>query len=172
MRYLLFVLSLPILLSSKTFSFQVPSENLKKGELPSLEKSEKMARDIVMAIQQAKPDLAKEHFFPEQVFNELKNIPYANRYYEKLMTWYINDLQREHESNKDSQLIFVKLKKGYCKWKEVGSEYNHIAYWSCYRNAIEVKDQKTQKVFDIPLKSMINWGDRWYVTHLGPIPKQ
>ena len=66
----------------------------------------------------------------------------------------------------------MKFKKGYCKWKAVNSEYNHIAYWSCYKSQIQVKDEITGNISYIKLKAMINWGQEWKVTHLGPIPKQ
>jgi hypothetical protein len=62
-------------------------------------------------------------------------------------------------------LKYVSFKRGGCKWKAIGTEYNKIAYWSCYRNRmIALADGKK---IDLDLRTLINWGDKWYITHLG-----
>lgn len=150
---------------------QIPKENIEEGTIPSLENANSTANLIINAITLNDMTVAKEAFFPEAAFLSLKDMTGSELYYKKLIKWYLEDVQRERKKLEGK--INLKLKKflpGRCRWMKVGREYNKIAYWSCSRNKFIVTDEKND--YTIELRVMINWGTAWYVTHLGPIPKE
>ena len=147
----------------------VPPENSAMPPREAIHDFALRAQRLVSAIDAGKADDVKDLFFPKDAFAILKDIKGAMTYYEQLVGWYGLDIAREHEAHK-GPLTFVSFRTGPCVWKKVGSEYNKIPYWSCYRNKITVKDAG-QKEIVIPIKTMINWGSEWYITHMGPMPK-
>lgn len=132
-----------------------------------MQTAEEGAKRIFDAIVTNNPEKVIDIFFPLEPFIALKDLKNAQDYHKKLVDWYVKDIQREHnriKMIKDPE--FIGFKSGFCKWKDIGSETNKLAYWSCYRNKIFGKSQTGDK-FEIELRAMINWGERWYVTHLG-----
>ncbi len=157
--------------SPPSFSFEVPTENMIEGKTPPLKEAEEAAKRILTAITNNTPETVQDLFFPEKVFEGLKDIQRPLDYYKKLTKWFVADIKREHERIKSKpNLVFDGFQKGRCKWKAVGSEYNKIAYWSCYRNYFYAKSGEERIKFE--MRALINWGMKWHVTHLGAIPKE
>ena len=127
----------------------IPPENTTMPKRDAIHDFDARAKRLLAAIDANKPDDVKDLFFPSEAFAKLKEMKGAMAYYDKLVSWFLRP----------------------CAWKKAGSEYNKIPYWSCYRNKIIAKDAKQQEV-SINVKTLINWGDEWYVTHFGPIPKE
>ncbi len=145
----------------------VPPENAAKGALPSLAGAEELAKRLLAAITADAPGDVEPLFFPRAPFLALKAIPKAGDYHAKLVAWFEDDLKLEHDRVKGlGPLEFDGFKAGGCKWKDAGTEYNKIAYWSCYRSRFFAKGGRTRLTF--PLATVINWGPSWYVTHLRP----
>lgn len=143
-----------------------PSQNQMKGERPSFVDSEDMARRLLVAIEKDDSNSVHDLFFPEDPFLALKDIRDAKAYYRTLIDSFAADIHKQSIKFKSNGVLtFQKFKPGFCKWKDVGSEYNKIPYWSCYRSEIKVLQEGQPKV--IPVKVMINWGAKWYITHLG-----
>ncbi len=157
-------------LSNLCLAIDIPKENRNKLPLSTIEPFDARAKDIVAAIKKNRSDEVLVYFFPEKAFESLKDIKWPSVYYKKLIKWYKADISREQERFKGKTLEFKTVKMGRCKWKEKGSEYNKIPYWSCYRNKILVSSEGKEATID--LGTVINWGTQWYVTHLGPIPKE
>lgn len=147
-------------------SLNVPVENQTKGLRPSFDTFETAPQRLVDAITNNNSDAVLDLFFPKEPFLALKDIPDAGQYYDKLIISYRDDI---HALNKQlSNQASWKIKKfepGFCKWKEPGSEYNKISYWSCYRSKIVLMSENKTKA--ISVRVIINWGKNWYVTHLG-----
>jgi hypothetical protein len=114
--------------------------------------------------------------FPRDAFLKLKDMPGSEQYYNKLLGWFEDDVKKEMAKHVNAVSFQLKeFKPGPCKWKKVGSEYNKVAYWSCRRSkasySVTLKDGK--EVSDtLEILTMINWGNKWFVTHLGPIPAE
>jgi hypothetical protein len=171
-----------LFLASSAFSFgsyqsaasnassEVPVENREMGTAPDAPGGIEIAQQILQAISDRSVTNVEDHFFPRAAFVMLKDIPRNEQYYDKLLQWYRDDLHKESSKLKPgTKLEFDKFVLGRCRWKPVGSEYNKIAYWSCSRSQIIAKAGSETVV--IKIVAMINWGKKWYPTHLGPIPK-
>ncbi len=153
-------------------SVTVPTENASQGIMPAMAGAETLSRQIIAILKD--PTVKwQDSFFPRDPFIALKDIPRQDRYFDQLLKWYEQDLERERKrigQERLAALNFVSFKSGYCRWKKPGSEYNKIGYWACSRNVITA--QSSEQKFEIKLQAMINWGTEWFPTHLGPIPKQ
>lgn len=146
---------------------EVPQENQTQGKNPPLGLDafvSKVCSELVTPSNNKIENL----FFPRDPFIQLKDIPQSGKYFDKLVEEFRGDWQQArttvNEASKGWQCGAVK--KGYCKWKPVGSEYNKIPYWSCYRSNVTVTDNKGKKE-TVPLKVIINWGRDWFITHMG-----
>lgn len=149
----------------------IPEENLSKKTRPKLEPAEAMAARLLVAIAKDDAKSVVDEFFPKDAFRALKDIKDPDAYHTQLVKWFAADIHKEHLRLKDlGPLVYDGFKAGNCVWRDKGSEGNRIAYWSCYRNKFYAKSSNGRQELD--LKVMINWGPQWYVTHLGPIPKQ
>jgi hypothetical protein len=132
--------------------------------------AEEAARRLLDAILADKPDAVLDLFFPEGPFDALKDIAAPSRYHKQLVAWFVADVHKEHAKLKEAtKLAYDGFVPGSCKWKEVGTEANKIPYWSCYRNKFFGKTEAGKRV-EFELRAMINWGQSWYVTHLGKPP--
>jgi len=150
----------------------VPPENASQGTMPPMSSAESLSQQIITILKDPSARW-QDSFFPRDPFIALKDIPRQDRYFDQLLKWYELDLERERKkigTANLSNLQFVSFKNGYCRWKKPGSEYNKIGYWACSRNIITA--QAGEQKFEIKLQAMINWGNAWFPTHLGPIPKQ
>lgn len=164
MRVLAFMASLsftPVLFAA----IDIPSENKEKPKVETIAPFNAAA--LVSAINENKVD--ETLFFPAAAFQELKAIAKPLDYHKQLLSWYAADVKREHERLK-KPVSLVSFKLGSCKWKEKGKEANAFPYLSCYKSQLKVEDAE-KKAQTVELRTLINWGKTWYITHLGPIPK-
>lgn len=110
-------------------------------------------------------------FFPADAFDQVKGIKDPGAYHKQLVSWFAADLKREGERLKaGAPWALDSFKLGSCKWKEKGTEANALPYWSCYKSKLKLKNAKNETNL-VEIRALINWGDQWYPTHLGPIPK-
>jgi hypothetical protein len=146
----------------------IPAGNQEKGVPPDASTAREGARLLFEAIKQDDPSLAGEFFFPAAAFDLVKNMDDPSNYYRKLETWYAEDIHAEHGRYFGvSAMQFESFEMGGCTWKEPLTQGNRLPYWSCRNSRIIARSGK--KKFDFRIKSLINWGSRWYVIHLGPI---
>lgn len=144
----------------------IPVENQSRGTMPSQESWQEDVRVLIASIEKNDAAAARPFFFPRDAFLRLKAMKGADRYYdEELLKLYDRDIGKAHEQLKgQTGWRLAAFEKGRCVWKEKGTEYNEVPYWSCYRNKIHLEKDGTKVT--IPLRTLINWGPRWYVTHL------
>ncbi len=163
-------LAFTLSLSSLALGVEVPQENQTQGKTPDLASFESKAATLVQAIEKNDPELALPLFFPKEAFLELKGIAKPEEYYQQLVGWFKDDIAREHERLVvQDPLKLVSVKPGPCSWKKKNSEANNIPYWSCSKTKLTL--QVGSKTETLEVKTRINWGKDWYITHLGPIPK-
>jgi hypothetical protein len=166
-------------------AFIIPVENKDEAKKPDFSSVQKTLNNIINAINTDNPEDVVNEFFPKGAFNQLKDIRFPDRYHKKLLKWFFDDIKREHGALKGKKIQFISFQPGRCKFKKIGTEYNKIAYWSCYGSrfvvsleeenkgdeSIKKNSQKnSQKTKTIKIKALINWGPKWFITHLGPIP--
>lgn len=145
----------------------IPVQNQQKGSLPDVSSAEQGAARLLDAIQTKDSSKAADFFFPKEAFDLVKDLPKPERYHRKLVKWYEEDIVKEHPRFRAGDWRFESVELGRCRWKAVGAEQNKAAYWSCSRNFVTAVSGTKKRRFEI--RVLINWGDRWYVTHLGPI---
>lgn len=150
-------------------SAAVPPQNVERGERPGDASALAGAARLLAAIKADDPALAADFFFPADAFDLVKDLPAPGRYHRKLVRWYQEDIHTEHQRFKSSDWQVEKIELGHCKWKEPGTEGNKLPYWSCRRNMVTARAGDRTRRFEIVV--LINWGEQWYVTHLGPIRK-
>ena len=144
----------------------VPPQNKEMGTMPPMDSADALAQSLFTALQNNDSSTANSLIFPEAEFIALKDIKDAKYYYKRLTLEIIRDFSKQQDQLKTyKDLKYVSFKRGGCKWKAAGSEYNKIAYWSCYRNRILATADGKQIQLD--LRTLINWGDKWFITHLG-----
>jgi hypothetical protein len=147
----------------------IPPENSDPALKPDFSSATSGAKALLKAICTKNADEGMDFFFPQKEFDLVKDIPVPSRYWKKLARWYREDIIKEHGRFGRCDWQFKELKFGRCKWKKTGTEGNKQPYWSCRGNFVTATcDGKTRR-FEI--KVLINWGKKWYVTHLGPIRK-
>ncbi|MBI2894517.1 MAG: hypothetical protein HYY06_13275 [Deltaproteobacteria bacterium] len=147
----------------------VPSENRERGTTPSPATAEAWAPRLLEAIKADDPSGVLDVFFPAAAFDIVKAMADPARYHRRLVAWYEEDLHIEHDRFPDvADLSFDRFQMGRCTWQERGSEGNRIPYWSCRHNFLHARSTTgRRRAFEI--RVMINWGQSWHITHLGPI---
>ena len=145
----------------------VPRENAVQGKAPPFESAQAGAKRLLDAIKSGDPAIAAGFFFPAKAFDLVKAMAVPGRYHKKLVAWYGEDILAEHPRFEDPSWTFEKIERGRCKWQEKGTEGNALPYWSCRGNRVTAKSGDRTRTFEIHV--IINWGDAWYVTHLGKI---
>jgi len=164
---LLWSLSTPL---ANAKELAIPAENQDETLKASIEAFDAMAQRLLTALEKGSFADVKDLFFPEPAFLQLKAIAKPADYYSQLVKWYEQDFAREQVRFKDrGPLLFKAMKGGSCKWKAAATEANKIPYWSCYRRKIELTAAGQTETLEV--RALINWGRKWYITHLGPIPK-
>ncbi len=148
-------------------SLEIPPENKEPGTIAAIQSFDAKAQRLVDLLNQGQFDAAVDLFFPLEPFKVLKGIAKPEVYHQQLLQWYRSDLEDEHMKIGKSW-TYVGFKLGSCKWKAKGTEANALPYWSCFNSKIMVKNADTAGV--IPVRTLINWGREWYVTHLHPLP--
>jgi len=156
-----------MLLAALSAGDGIPPQNSKKGEPPGVASFEEGARNLLEAFEKNDPAVASGFFFPAYAFDLVKDLPVPGRYHRKLVRWYEEDIGTARKRFARGTWELEKVELGRCRWKEPGTEGNKVAYWSCRGNFATARQGDRTRRFEI--RVLINWGDRWYVTHLGPI---
>ena len=145
----------------------VPLENAVKGTPPPADSAREGAWLLLDAIKADDPAIAAGFFFPAAAFDLVKAMAVPGRYHRKLVGWYEEDIRTEHLRFADPAWRFDAFELGRCRWQEKGTEGNALPYWSCRGSRISARLGGRTRTLDVHV--IINWGQRWYVTHLGPI---
>ena len=149
----------------------LPKENVSQDGRPDAEGIEKIANELLVWLNLPPTAPAPDNlFFPKTLFLRLKKVPDPAGYLEQLLVEYHHNLSKLTKTlPAERPAKMLRFIPGFCQWKAPGSEYNHIAYWSCYRNKIHMTFGEGEKVKAgiLQIRTVINWGADWYITHLG-----
>ena len=166
------LLAIPLALLAASVAAQerpaVPSENDPRAtepppRPPAGDTPERAAR-LFEAIVRDDPNHAREFFFPREPFLILKGIADPGRYWDVLWRHYERDIHELHASLPEGATFdrFVMSRRG--GWVERRQEANALPYWACRHSWIYYRAGEREQRFEI--RTLINWGPRWYVTHL------
>lgn len=122
------------------------------------------AQRLFEAIQRDDPQHAADFFFPQAPFRVLKGIADPDRYWRVLFRHYERDIHALHEELPEGAVFdrFVMTRRG--GWVERRQEANALPYWASRHDWVYYRVGERERRFEI--RTLINWGPRWYVTHL------
>lgn len=156
-------------------SVAIPSQNARDATSPTPRPpagdAEARARHLFEALRTGAPDrveAAMDFFLPREPFLAIKDMSGAAGYFNTLTRAYRRDIdayRRELPSLATATFARFELSRA-CAWMSPGREANRLPYWSCYRSRLFVNAGGRERALEV--RVMINWGDRWYVTHLRP----
>lgn len=126
--------------------------------------AEARAGQLFAAILADDPALARDFFFPLEPFMVLKGIAEPRRYWEVLLHHYERDIHALHAEIPEGAVFdrLVMTRRG--GWVERRQEANAIPYWASRHDWIYYRVDDDERRFE--LRTLINWGPRWYVTHI------
>ena len=146
----------------------IPDENDWRRESPPdkppVGDAAERAERLFEAIQRDDPEHARDFFFPLEPFLVLKGIADPERYWNVLWSHYERDIHALHEELPEGATFdrFVMTRRG--GWVERRQEANALPYWASRHDWIYYRDGERERRFEV--RTLINWGPRWYVTHL------
>lgn len=109
------------------------------------------------------PALATEVFFPQLAFRRVKAASAPDRIHRRLVREFEEDIHHLHQQV-PANAVLVGFRPRRCSWTRRGEEANALPYWSCRHNHIRYRVGERER--RVELRTLINWGPRWYVTHL------
>jgi len=129
------------------------------------------ARHLLDALRADSPsslEAASDFFLPREPFLAIKDMSGAAGYFAVLTRAYRRDIaayRAQWPWTARAEFVRFELSTA-CTWMAVGHEANRLPYWSCYHSHLVARADGREHAIDV--RVMIQWGDRWYVTHLGP----
>ncbi len=146
---------------------EIPAENDWRGETPArpaVGDAAERAERLFEAILRDDPERAREFFFPQEPFRILKGIADPDRYWAVLYGHYERDIRALHASVPEGA-TFERLqmtRRG--GWVERRQEANALPYWASRHDWVHYRVGEEARRFEI--RTLINWGPRWFITHL------
>ena len=115
------------------------------------------------AIVRGEPARADELFLSREAFRLVKAVTNPDPLWERLHHAYEADILRLHASlpaTASFERFRFTRRRG---WVAVGEEANRLPYWAQRHSFIDYRAGAAQH---IEVRTMITWGDRWFITHL------
>lgn len=147
---------------------EIPEENDWRAQRPPARPpvgdAAERAERLFEAILRDDPEHARDFFFPLEPFLVLKGIADPARYWNVLWGHYERDIHALHEEIPETATFerFVMTRRG--GWVERRQEANALPYWASRHDWISYRVGQEERRFEV--RTLINWGPRWYVTHL------
>lgn len=122
------------------------------------------ARTLFEAILRNEPARAADFFFPQAPFRVLKGIADPDRYWGVLFRHYERDIAALHEEVPAGAEFdrFEMTRRG--GWVERRQEANALPYWASRHDWVYYRVNGRERRFEV--RTLINWGPRWFITHL------
>lgn len=147
---------------------EIPPENDWRGERPArpgIGDAAERAERLFEAVLRDDPEHARDFFFPRDVFRIVKGIADPDRYWSVLWSHYERDIHALH-AHVPAEATFERFemtRRG--GWVERREEANAVPYWASRHDWVHYRVGEHARRFEI--RTLINWGPRWFVTHLG-----
>lgn len=158
----------PIATAQDRPALEVPAENQEHDgqppPKPAVGDAAQRVEQLFLAIQRDEPELARDLFFPLEPFLVLKGIAHPERYWNVLYQHYVDDIHALHETLPEGATFvrFDMTRRG--GWVARREEANALPYWASRHDWIVYRVGEREARIEV--RTLINWGPRWYVTHL------
>jgi hypothetical protein len=136
------------------------------GDLPT-----RMENLLLRACVPDDPAPARELFLPRDAFRLIKAITEPDALYDRLVRAYDEDIHELHERLREetggelASVSFVRFRfTGRRGWVRLREEANRLPYWAQRHSWIDYRAGGRDR--SIEVRTMIAWGDRWFITHL------
>lgn len=136
------------------------------GDLPA-----RMERLLMQSCVPDDPAPSHELFLPRDAFRLIKAISDPDALYDRIFRAYEEDIHELHarlreESGGDlSSVSFVRFRfTGRRGWVRLREETNRLPYWAQRHSWLDYRAGGRDR--SIEVRTMIAWGDRWFITHL------
>ncbi len=148
----------------------IPPENdarlAQPAPRPPVGDLEARAARLFAAVVRDAPEAAMDAFFPRGPFLVLKGIDDPGHYHGVLVRHYVRDIHALHASLPDlarARFVGLELSRRWT-WQTVRSEANALPYWAVRHSLLRYTVDGQPRSLEI--KTLIHWGQRWYITHL------
>ena len=137
------------------------------GDLP-----QRMERLLEQAIVRNDPTLAHDLYLPREAFRLIKGISDPDALWDRIFRAYDEDIHELHAQLvtecRGEDLSSVEFSAfrftGRRAWVRLREETNRLPYWAQRHSWIDYRAGGRPR--QIEVRTMIAWGDRWYITHL------
>ena len=151
-------------------SIAIPPENRADQSAPGIFPNDaaldENASRLFGAVVSDNAESVKNFFFPRDAFLILKGIAAPGAYHDLLSRHYADDIHALHQSIANvAHAHFTRFEFSRRRtWQSVRSEANALPYWSVRHSKVHYEVDGRAQEFEI--RTLINWGPHWYVTHL------
>lgn len=136
------------------------------GDLP-----QRMENLLLRAVVPDAPEPAHELFLSREAFRLIKAVSEPDPLFDRIFRAYEGDIHELHarlleESGGDLSTVSFRGYRvsGRRAWVRVGEESNRLPYWAQRHSWLDYRAGGRDR--SIEVRTMIAWGDRWYITHL------
>ena len=134
---------------------------------PGMGTLEEDCRVLFEAIKADNPEAGIGLFIPQDVFRAVKGISDPDALHARIVRMFERDVHELHAELGDDadEAEFVRFEFSRRRgWVEVRQESNRLPYWAQRHNWLIYRVGEEERRFEV--RTMITWGDRWYITHL------
>ncbi len=133
---------------------------------------ERMRSLLFEACLRDEPERARELFLPRAAFRLIKATSEPDRLYDRLYRAYERDIHglnarlREESGGELTAAAFAGFRfTGRRGFVRVGEEANRLPYWAQRHSFLAYTIGGRPR--ELEVRTMIAWGERWFITHLG-----
>jgi hypothetical protein len=121
-------------------------------------------RTLFGAIAADDPARAQQIFLPRSAFAQIKAVDEPDPLWQRLYRAFERDIHALH-AQLPPGAEFVRFERSRRRgWVVVGQEANRLPYWSERHDALVYRSAAGEARIEV--RTMIAWGDAWFVTHL------
>ncbi len=132
---------------------------------PPLGDAADRAARLFDAIRSDQPATASDLFLPRDAFRLIKAIADPDPLWDRLYAAYERDIHALASTPDLDRAAFARLELSRRRgWVGVREEANRLPYWAQRHNRLVYRVGDDER--SIEVRTMIAWGDRWYITHL------
>jgi len=126
-----------------------------------------LIHDFWLAVTTGNPDYAKQAFFPEKAYEQVKAIADQDQdWQDRLWDEFALDVKAVRPLiGPNARLLRVVVPMQYAIWVPPGACYNNVGYWHVPGARVVYERGGVTRSFGIT--SLISWRGDWYLVHLG-----
>ncbi|MFT5358485.1 MAG: hypothetical protein ACI9KE_005724 [Polyangiales bacterium] len=164
-------LILPVVGQAQPVEVPVPEGNRAGLESaprrPGANNVEVDGRTLFEALKADSPEAGMGFFIPQDVFRAVKGISDPDALHARMIRLFERDVHELHaelgEDADDAEFVRFEFsrRRG---WVGLREESNRLPYWAQRHNWLHYTVGEQERRFEV--RTMISWGDHWYITHL------